>query len=485
MSDPSTQTTADLEARIRELEERNAELTARTRPSSGRWRAFLSAICIVLATILVPVSIASAWARVQLVDEDAFVATLAPLVDDPHVQAMIVEETMGAVNEQVDFYALTGDALDGVASLGLPPRAEQALQLLRAPVASGLEGLVENTVTTVVESDAFSDVWATTVRGAHRALTVASTSDGQGIVVLSGDGVGIQLRPIVEQVKQTLVDRGVGAASLIPSVDRVIIIGDGQALAVVRTSYAVALAVGWWLPIVSLALFALGIALARRRSAAVIGSGVGLALGSTPLAVSLGIGATIVGAAAGDLGLSPAALDVIYQQVVTDMMQTAWVLSLLGVVIAVIGWLMGRSRPAVALRSAVESGNAAARLSLARRGLDTGAAGSWLYRNRSLVRVIVAVVAVLWLFLLRPITVGDIALVLLVSLLVGWILTILERGPAEIAATEARTADEVAEDIAEAVSDELIVDEAVADEVATDVIVADQVAPGPLRRGRP
>ena len=60
-----------------------------------------------VATILVPVSIVTAWARVQLVDEDAFVATLAPLVDDPAVQAMIIDETMEAINAQVDFHEIT------------------------------------------------------------------------------------------------------------------------------------------------------------------------------------------------------------------------------------------------------------------------------------------------------------------------------------------------------------------------------------------
>jgi len=47
----------------------------------GTWHAFLSAFCIVLAAVLVPVSILGAWVRVELVDEIRFVATLAPLAD--------------------------------------------------------------------------------------------------------------------------------------------------------------------------------------------------------------------------------------------------------------------------------------------------------------------------------------------------------------------------------------------------------------------
>ena len=83
------------------------EVARPPRSRGGWWRAFLSALCIVIATILVPVSIVGAWARVQLVDEDAFVATLAPLVDDPAVQAMIIDESMEAINAQVDFQQIT------------------------------------------------------------------------------------------------------------------------------------------------------------------------------------------------------------------------------------------------------------------------------------------------------------------------------------------------------------------------------------------
>src|SRR6187431_2158247 len=204
----------DLHAQLAALRAENEQLRARDTVTddavapparkSGRWRTVLSAICIVVAAILVPVSIVTAWARVQLVEEDAFVATLAPLVDDPAVQAMIIDESMEAINAQVDFQQLTSSVFDGIADLGLPPRAADALQLLEAPAANGLESLVTTTVTRVVESDAFAEVWATATRAAHRALVGISTSDGGGLVVRTDDGVGIQLGAVVERVKQNL-----------------------------------------------------------------------------------------------------------------------------------------------------------------------------------------------------------------------------------------------------------------------------------------
>ena len=283
------------------------------------------------------------------------------------------------------------------------------------------------TVTRVVESDAFADVWATATRAAHRALTTAATSDGGGLVVETPDGVGIQLGAVVERVKQNLVDRGVGVAQLIPTVDRVVIIGEGDNLAAIRTGYAIVATMGWWLPVITLALFGLGILLARRRSTAILGTGLGLAIGAATLTAGLSIGSIAMGIVAGDLDLSPTALEAIYQQLVGAMTQTALVIMLLGVLVAVVGWLMGGSRPARSVRSATASLNGSARKQLSEHGLDTGAFGSWLGRYRVLVRILIAALAVLWLFAMRPLSVGEIILVIVVALLVGWILELLQR----------------------------------------------------------
>ncbi|KRA24858.1 hypothetical protein ASD65_10795 [Microbacterium sp. Root61] len=424
-----------LTARLRTLEAQNAALVReveRDQPHGGWWRSVASALVITIAAILVPVSIAGAWARVQLVEEEAFVSTLSPVVDDPAVQALIIDETMSAVRAQVDFAAVTDALFDGIAELGVGARANDALDLLRQPAAGGLENLVATGVTTVVESDAFSEVWTMVLRGAHRALTLASTSDGGGIVVLSSEGLGIALGPLVENIKDSLSERGVGVAFLIPTVDNVIIIGSGESLIAIRTGYAIADAIGWWLPVIALALFALGIALARRRSAAVLGAGLGVTLGAASLGALLSLGSFAVAMVAAELALSPSALAVIYAQLVEDMQQTAWIFALLGLAVAAIGWFMGRSRAARRTRMTLDSLNASARRSLVERGLQTGGFGEWLGRHRVAVRVIVAMLGVTWLFALRPLSGGDIVLVIVVALMVGWMLELLQRRPDEI-----------------------------------------------------
>jgi len=489
MSEITSAETDDLAARISALEAENSRLRsaastttggAPSRHLPGRWRAWVSALCIVIATILVPVSIVTAWARVQLVDEDAFTATLAPLASDPAVQSMIIDETMDAVGEKVDFAQITSDVIDGVAQLDLPPVAVRGLELLKQPAADGLESLVERAVTRVVTSDAFADVWATATRAAHRALVTTATSDGGGIVVQTEDGVGIQLGAIVERVKQNLTDRGIGAAALIPAVDRVVILGTGENLAVVRTSYAVTTAVGFWLPLLSLGLFGLGVLLARRRSVAVLGTGAGLLIGGGTLAIGISVGSAAVGSIAAQTQLSPSALDVIYGRVSDGMAHTAGVIAVIGVVVMALAWVFGRSAPAGAVRTGTGSMNVGIRRALRSRGVDTGVFGSWMYRQRGLVRGVIAVLAIVWLLALRPLTFGDLLIVLVVTLVVWWLTELVQRRPDEgvpLADDAAARAAAAAQDVA--VSEAVPVDAVPVDAAAPDAEAADTLVLAP------
>lgn len=347
VTDPTS--AASLARRVDELEAENAKLRARRGEpavSGGLWRGIISAVAIVLASILLPLSIVGAWARVQLVDEAAFVAVFAPLIEEEAVQQLIVDETMSAVDAKVDFGELTGDVFDGVAELGLPPRAAAALDLLRAPAAEGMRNLVDSAVTKIVASETFSAVWSTSLHGAHRAFTLASTSDGGGILTLTPDAVSIEMGPLIDSVKATLTERGVGAAALIPTVDRSIVVGDGQALVAMRTTYAIAAAFGAWMPVVTVVLFGLGIGLARRRGRAVLGSGIGVASGCGLLGIGLALGASAVSASAVGFGLAPDALSVIYSQVISGIQVAAWTFFALGLVIAMVGWFAGGSASA-------------------------------------------------------------------------------------------------------------------------------------------
>ncbi|MBD7957135.1 hypothetical protein H9651_05760 [Microbacterium sp. Sa4CUA7] len=430
-------TAAALQARVDALEAENARLAAtavetpdRARNHPGRWRPVVSALCIIIATILVPLSIVTAWARVELVDTDRFVATMGPIIDDPAVQAVIVDRTTAAIEEQLNLEQVTDDLFDGIAQLGLPPRAAAALELLRAPAAQGAQSVIDQTVTRLVGSEAFADIWERALSASHRTMVAVAEGDRDGAVSIDDAGVvGIELGPIIAEVKTRLIDRGVGAAAAIPEVDRTIVVGQVDQVATLRVAYPAAVAAGVWLPIVTLALFIAGILIARRRTTALLGAGVGLIVGSATLALALAIGPLVLGVVAADQQLPGTAMTAIYTQVVQNMSQTAVVGIVLGIVLAVLAWSQGRWQPAVALRRSVGSANDAVRSSLASRGFDTGGFGRWMQRYRVLVRTAICALGIVWLWLLRPLGVGEIAGVLVVGLVAWWLCELLRTPP--------------------------------------------------------
>jgi hypothetical protein len=168
------------------------------------------------------------------------------------------------------------------------------------------------------------------------------------------------------------------------------------------------------------------------------------------LALGFAAGYPLVGQTAAQLGLSVSALDVIYTSMISSMRQTAVIIAVLGVFIAVLGWVMGRSEPASRFRGAIRTMNSSARRRLGALGLDTGAFGEALARYRVAIRVVIAVLAVLWMYALRPLSFGDVVLVIFVAFAVAWILELLQKRPDEWAAP---TASESAADAEAAAAD--------------------------------
>jgi len=313
-------------------------------------RGVASTAVIVVAAVLLPLSIVGGWARTQLVDEDAFAATLAPLSQTVEIQDAVIAASTAAIDTRLDTAGLTSTVVDGLIDLGMGDRAAQALRRLEGPAATALQQVVHGAVADAVRSDAFGTVWEQVVRRSHQALTVAATSDGGGVVVQTADGLGIQIGAIVAAVKDRLVAQGAPLAPFIPDVDHVLIIGSGDTLSAIRTGYAVGVALGGWMPVVTAVLFIGGIVLARRRAAALTRAGIAAAVGTTILLIAALVGRVWVGASATAAGFSSAAALAIYDRLITGAVGTALVVLIAALVLVAAGWLAGASPRAVELR---------------------------------------------------------------------------------------------------------------------------------------
>lgn len=450
MTDP-TSTETDLRARIAALEAENASLRATAtadvsgvgaatsaptaRAKRHRGRTIAAVALVIVGLLLAPVALVSAWARLQLVDTDRFVATFAPLAEDPDVQVYIADQVTTAIEEQVDIPALTKDVFDGIRSLDLPPRAENALGLLEGPAAEGLSRLVGTAVDRVVTSDAFADVWAAALRASHRQFTAALQGDPDAALEIGPEGtLSVQLGPVIEAVKDRLEQQGVGFASAIPVIERSVVIAQADSLVLVQTVYTLAVAVGTWLPFLVLALLVAGVLVAKRRSAALVWTAGGLAL--TMLITLAGFGTArlfFVGTVSPSI-MPAGTAESLYDGLTELMVSTTAAFIVLAIAVALIAWLSGTWRPARAVRGFADDGFGAIRRSAEEHGITTGRFGEGLHRYRVAVYAAIAVIAALVLLASRPLEVSTVVWTVVLSLVAVLIVELLRRPPAVVAA---------------------------------------------------
>jgi hypothetical protein len=444
MSDP-TSSELDLRARIAALEAENAILrdgsmatdgaaagaatsVIEARPKRHRGRTVAAVALVLIGLLLAPVAVVSAWARLQLVDTDRFVATFAPLADDRDVQVFISDQVTTAIEDEVDIPSLTEDVFDGIRSLDLPPRAEDALGLLEGPAAEGLSRLVGTTVDRIVTSDAFADIWTAALRASHRQFTAALQGDPDAALAIGPEGsLSVQLGPVIEAVKQRLADRGVDFASAIPVIERSVVIAKADSLVLVQTVYTLAVAVGTWLPFVVLLLLVAGVLVAKRRSAALVWTAGGLAL--TMILTLAGFGTArlfFVGTVSPSI-MPAGTAESIYGGLTELMVSTVAAIIVLAIAVALIAWLSGPWRPARTVRGLADDGFGAIRRSAEERGITTGRFGEGLHRYRVAVYAAIAVIASLVLLASRPLETSTVVWTVVIALLAVLLVELLRR----------------------------------------------------------
>ncbi|ROS75171.1 hypothetical protein EDF24_2615 [Curtobacterium sp. PhB130] len=403
----------DAEAELAALRVENARLRAELDAATGpdrpaparRGRAWVipSAALIVIGAILAPVAVVSAWADRQLTSTEAFVQTFAPLARDQAVQSLVVSRTIDAVDEQLDVRALTKTVFDGVGQLDLPPRAAQALSTLQAPAAAGVEELVHQTVRRFVASDAFAELWQRLLRTGHTQMVGALSGDDRAAVTIAADGsIGIQLGPIVAEVKERLLDRGISFASRLPEIDRTIVVASSDAAVRAQTAYALVQVTALWLPWLVVACIGVGVVMARRRSRALALAAVGIAVAMLVTVLGVAFGRIVtVRALAPDL-MPRNAARAVYDAAVAFVLSASIAVTVLALSVAVVAWFSGSSRPAVRVRGGWNRLAAAARGSARAHGVTTGRVGEAVYRWRLVLRTLIALGAAAVIVLHRP-----------------------------------------------------------------------------------
>jgi hypothetical protein len=433
---------ADLRERVARLEAENSTLRtqleaqptvaqdekATSRRSRGRGWTVLAAVLIVLGCLMAPLAVVSGWAKSTLTDTDTFVATYAPLAHSPEVQSFVVDRAAEAIDQNVNIEQYITDVIDGIKELGTRPRASAALDALKEPATQGVQTVIRDGIEDFVASEAFAQSWERALRVSHTQLLATMNNDPQALVAAQSDGtIGIQLGPIVEDIKAALLARGLSIASRIPPVDRTIPIAQSNQIPTIQAAYRAIIAVGSWLPWVALIFLAAGVLVARRRSVALVWAALGLGMSMLLLVLGFTIGRGLLLTAV-PAAVVPASVTTLFFDTVTAAMHdTAVIGVVLAVAIAVVAWFAGPFRAPRRLRLFYADAVAALRHNAEQHGVATGRVGEWIYAQRRVLHVIIALAASAAIILLRPLSVSDIAWTLVIAVLALVVVSLVER----------------------------------------------------------
>ncbi|AVV45469.1 hypothetical protein PYK79_21150 [Streptomyces sp. ID05-04B] len=408
MADSGVPADAELET----LRARVAALEAeRSRPPAHhRVRSVFAVVLIVLGCVLAPLGLVAAWTSSIVGDTDRYVDTVRPLAADKDVQNAVAGRVTDALMERIDLTALLQDAAPAQR-----PLLEKALGRLGPSLEDAVRSFVHDKAQAIVASDAFQKIWTDANRRIHSSVEKALTGSGGGAVKIENDTVTLDLAPVVEQVKQRLVDSGMTVAGKIPEIHTDFTLVRSEDIGKVKTYFRVLQLVGFWLPVVAVLLVAAGVLLSTHRRRVLIVAALCFAFATLLLGVALTV-FRVVYLDALPAGVSQPAAGSVYDTLVRFLRTSVRSVVALGVVVALAAWLTGPGRHAALARRLWHSGIGAVRTTADHAGMRTGPVGPFVDRYRTWITWILAAGAVL-AFLLWPYPTGWVVVGLALALL--------------------------------------------------------------------
>lgn len=381
---------------------------------TGRW--VVAGTVLALGVLLTPVAAVAIWLQALVLDTDAYVATVAPLADDPAIQSAVTHAVSERIVEAADLETRVQRVLDAL----LPSNVRADASVLATPLTERLDAAAHRAVGRVVESPRFAAAWEGANRTAHEQAVAVLTGDDGGTLVTDDTTISVELGPFVDTARDQLVDEGFPLAERIPEVDaRVVLVQSDQLPRIQRAVRLMEVATGTLLALVIVLLVvAFAVAPGRRRLAVIAGVAMTAVLGG--ILVLLVLARTGYLTALDDRGRDAAAGAAVWDaflEPMSDWLARACAIALL---VALGAWLAAPTGPSAALRRVTVAAVGRLRDAAARAGWRRGPVGRRIDDHVDAVRAVVIAAGVVAVIALTSPTVGDvvrIALGLLAALL--------------------------------------------------------------------
>ncbi len=306
-------------------------------------RAIAAGLCLVLATLLLPLGMVGFWGQRTLTDTQQFVATVGPLASNPQVVQSIAESVTEALTSNVD--------LEAEVKKALPPAAAP----LAGPIAGAIPTFIEEATVKLLSTEQFQKLWTGAVGTLQEAVIAVLSGDTSGPVQESNGEIVLDLGAVIEQVKERLVANGLTAIENVPippAADTQIVLLNDSQVAQARAIYNVTVPSAQLLIVVVILLFIGSILLARKRIRMTGIVGIGVLIGAGLLRLLLAIAPT---ALTNSFTGTPweTSIAVFFDTLTSYLLNSANLFVLIGLVLLIVSWVFSGQKYAVALRERV------------------------------------------------------------------------------------------------------------------------------------
>ncbi|HWV85608.1 MAG TPA: hypothetical protein VNZ62_09200 [Capillimicrobium sp.] len=305
--------------------------------SQSRGRRIAVWLLVVAGSVVAVLAIFAIWTARQLLNEDNWRETNTELIGDPALQEALAAYLVDELYANVD--------LAGTLESALPPR----LDPLAGPAAGALREPLTEAVRRMLDAPRVQKLWDEAARVTHRQF-MSLVEERRVALRRDGGAVVLDLRPVLGAVGEQL-GLPITGERLPEGVGRIVVMDADQLDALQRIVRLLKVLAGGLL-LLSIALFALAIWLARGRRREILAAS---ALGVVVAAILVLLLRRIVGdtvvANLGDTATAQDAAHSVWTIGTALLAQVARTLLLLALLVALAAWLAGPAGPARTVRA--------------------------------------------------------------------------------------------------------------------------------------
>lgn len=359
-------TDATVDELRQEVEDLRGELDGQRKQRRARTRSVFTWILTALAVLATVLSLLSIWTLRTLTNTELFVSRVGSVIEEPAVAQQIGEQAATQVVDALDLQQRIAEVL--------PPEAAIAA----GPITVAARDFLADGTTKLVESEQFQQAWETALGASHR-LAIGVLSGEDTTTVTNEDGsIVLNLTPVANALiaegsdflsevlgrdipSPTLTTDNIddAAAALenalgveLPEDFGNIEVFSSDDLAAAQQAYTAMRIATWLTPLIALMLIGLALAVSMRRLRTLLTIVVGVALLMLFVGLALAPLQNQIVANVADQGVQ-GAVRAGFSSVTSSLLTGITVIAVLGVLSALILFLLGDSRGARAGRSAL------------------------------------------------------------------------------------------------------------------------------------